>query len=259
MTSPKTGDGKLMIRRYPNRGDGKDATCTEVPSAALDEHVVNTPPCDDACWFLDSLRCLGYDKPEDFLPALSHCDEALIQLTLWLEDHIIRLLTIEKREALRCDYWTMISEYLEELKCPMGYFSAQWQNNAALRVRVLFFLLSVAMSEAYGDAFIDDPPPSATEPDSMPNNLRMVDYTNYDAISSISESDLDQIQSDEFPLGFSSGDSQVDRLLVVLRMNLLLDLENEQQFVNQRIAQLQAMKAHDAKPLKKYKQRRRGR
>jgi hypothetical protein len=215
-------------------------------------------------WFLRCLKCLGNEHPEEFLPALQESDNHLIQLTLWLEDCVIRMWTIEKRDQLKADYWTSITEYLQELQCPACYTAGEWQRNETQRVRVIFWLLSVATNEAYGDAFLNTtgtqdshtiPTTSASSKSAcMKRKMHEPDMT---ALKTISETDLASLQNYEFPLGFSTGDNQVDGVLTLLRMNLLLDLEREQQVINRRIAQLQTVTVPEAKSLKKYKQRRR--
>jgi hypothetical protein len=217
-------------------------------------------------WFLTSLTALGHPQPTLFQEALSmeSGEGPLIQLTLWLEDCIIRLWTLEQRDKLKAEYWKTISVYLEELQCPKAYYTPEhWQLNPALRIRVIFWLLSVATSELYGDAFLnegeamdddddDDDAPSHSPNTPEPSTKSNESNANF-SLEHVSESDLAALDTTRFPLGFTTGDNQVDGILTLLRMNMLLKLEQEQQYVNHRIAQLQATTVPGAKPLKKYK------
>ena len=223
-------------------------------------------------WFLTSLQCLHYPNPNELLPVLDASNDGddnnneplLARLVLWLEDRVIRMWTLDQRDQLQEQFMTTIADYLNELSCPSCYLTKDWHKDSARRVRVIFWLLSVATAEAYGDAFvassIDGKQSSSAPAQDTPipeNYKRKAREPDLSALKNISQSDLASLQNYDFALGFSTGDPQVDGMLTLLRMTLLLDLEQEQQYVNQRIAQLQTVTVPSAKSLKKYKPRRR--
>ena len=218
------------------------------------------PAADSNDWFLASLQCLKHPNPDELLLALDVSDDDILaRLVLWLEDRVIRMWTLDKRDQLQDHFFTALGDYLQELSCPSCYLAGDWHKDPARRVRVIAWLLSVATAEAYGDVFLASSTgePARQDQPIPDSNKRKAREPDLSALKDISESDLATLQNYDFPLGFSMGDPQVDGMLTLLRMNLLLDLEHEQQGVNQRIAQLQTLTVPSAKSLKKYKQRRR--
>jgi hypothetical protein len=97
-----------------------------------------------------------------------------------------------------------------------------WREVPNLRIRVVYWLLSSAISEAYVEAPQPDESPTTT------SSKHPVVVTA--ATSMIPE------KVDDFPLGFSTGDLQVDRALTVLRMQFLSKLEQEQTEQNELLA-----------------------
>jgi hypothetical protein len=92
-----------------------------------------------------------------------------------------------------------------------------WREVPKLRIRVVYWLMSCAISEAY-----------AEEQEEATNQEVSTNSGTGDTI--IPE------KVDDFPLGFSTGDLQVDRVLTVLRMEFLLEIEQEQKAQNEFLA-----------------------
>lgn len=134
--------------------------------------------------------------------------------------------SFEKRESLRSSFWSVVDDYLRDLDCPQHYFrpdagsspnaanAACWRNNPALRVRMVHWLLSCAISERFSEQTDKNRPSLTTSEDLLPSKLQ------------------------DFHLGFSSGDSKVDDILKLVRMQYLADLEDEQEEQNQVLANL---------------------
>lgn len=155
--------------------------------------------------------------------------------------HVSR--NLEQREKLRTDYWSHINSYLDALECPEDYFPAEyyaddekesphWRYSSWHRTRVVNWLISCATSEAFGDISEQ----SQTESTPTPN---------------VDQSALEN----PFPLGFSTGDLEVDSILTQLRMKLLIQLEEDQKVINAAVAQVQSVTSGKAKPLKQAKLR----
>jgi len=195
----------------------------------------------DTQWLVKALQALGHKNPSQW-KNVCHDDSQLVPMTLWLEDRIIRQRKLKQRQELRNDFWQHVDDYLIELNIPLAYLGNKkegisWRHEKPLRSRVIHWLFSIATLELYGDRFIVNKD-TTTAPSSNTNSLEALD------------------NSTSFPLGFSTGDESVDRILTVLRMNLLLDLEREQQVINESIAQLQQQTIQHAKPLKQQGRRR---
>lgn len=132
------------------------------------------------------------------------------------------------REKLRTDFWSCIEDYLDELECPPQYYTPNWRLDGRLRTRVMYWLISCAISEAHGDSSRDN-----------------------DTI--IATTAKDTLNVDYFPLGFTTDDPQVDQALTYIRMQHLLKLRLEQDGINDCIATLQQTSVAKAKPLKSRK------
>lgn len=133
---------------------------------------------------------------------------------------------VSAREKLRSDFWSSIGDYLDQLECPNEHGSEyaikdDWMLIPRRRTRVMYWLVSCAISEAYGD----------------------------------STCDTSSVVLSNFPLGFTTDDPQVDTFLTLARMNHLDKLRKEQDQINGCIVALQQTSVNLAKPLKARKRR----
>lgn len=137
---------------------------------------------------------------------------------------------------------------MDALECPKDYFPLDyyadedkefphWRYSSSHRIRVVNWLLSCATSEAFGD--IGD------ETDSTKENTTTQDGGNTETT----------ITEKPFSLGFSTGDKEVDHILTLLRMKLLIQLEEDQKAINVAVSEVQDVTAAKAKPLKQAKLR----
>lgn len=136
---------------------------------------------------------------------------------------------LESRDKLRNEFWSTIDSYLDDLECPKGYLLMEeahgvaWRQDPSLRLRVVYWIISCATSELHAELSKPKPKPKeqvhATAMERTPAKLR-----------------LPELDPSAFPLGFSTGDDQVDHILILLRMNLLHEVEQEQQQYNQLLA-----------------------
>lgn len=160
-----------------------------------------------------------------------------------------------------------VHRYLVELDCPPSYFTNNdWRRHSMLRIRVIHWLVACAVSEAYGNIFGAASPESvataaaAADDDASPGHVPLPAATSDKHESDPSSTSrwtnplLQQVQrmddddgSDDpntffrhnFPLGFTTGDDKVDRILTLVRMTFLMELEEEQDAMNQTIADWQ--------------------
>ena len=170
---------------------------------------------------------------------------------------------LEERTKLRNDFWNHIDGYLDDIDCPKAYFQkciiesadgvtdkmdvACWRYSPSHRIRVVHWMLSCAASEVFGDVAGD-----STSAPEVVQNSRIDQSTIADPVPPSCGA---PISHDKFPLGFSTGDSEVDDVLTNLRMKLLIQLEHDQKEVNAAISQIQGVTAGKAKPLKQAKMR----
>ena len=156
-----------------------------------------------------------------------------------------------RNRRLRNDFWSTIDDYLDELECPETYLGqnksdidnhttgsgnhhpkSKWRTEPQLRIRVVYWLISCATSEAYADRRI------TTTTTTTPTTTTTTTTTNNDnrnkEVAKLSPSTISIPSFDPkaFPLGFSTGDDMVDRALTLLRMDLLYHLEQEQEAYN---------------------------
>ena len=131
---------------------------------------------------------------------------------------------------LRQDFWVAIDRYMEELECPKDYFSQEgpWRNDKDRRSRVMYWLLSCAISDAFGDV-----------EDGIHGSATVEDATKIDPAV--------------FPLGFTTEDPEIDEVLTKIRMKHLVRLRSEQDRINEIIATLQKTTVEKSKPLKSRK------
>ena len=164
----------------------------------------------------------------------------LQQLVLWLENNAIRQWAVDDRKALGDNFDDAFERYLTDLDCPTEYRTRDgsgceednetyWRTNPQTRGKIVFWVVSSAISELYVDQRpIDD---------------------NGDKSSSQAEKEADTkpdlnniiIDKDSFPLGFSTDDADVDGILMALRMKYLLDLRHAQDRVNESVAEMQKL------------------
>lgn len=165
---------------------------------------------------------------------------------------------LETRNLLRNKFWVTIDSYLHELECPKGYLEANngvlaWHRDPSLRIRVVYWIVSCATSELNAEKL--DPKEEQVvvtvgkEPKPTPVKLILPP-----------ELDLD-LDPNAFPLGFSTGDNQVDHILILLRMNFLNEIELEQRQYNQLLADsiLETSRDKQSKTTSKKSGRQRGR
>jgi hypothetical protein len=147
---------------------------------------------------------------------------------------------LETRNKLRNEFWSTIDSYLDALECPKeGYYLlksstrnggvAYWRHDPSLRSRVVYWIISCATSELHAEKLhpneqvgvVTATPTTPMETEIIPATKQLL---------------LPELDPSVFPLGFSTGDNQVDQLLVLLQMNLLQQVEQEQQQYNQLLA-----------------------
>lgn len=149
---------------------------------------------------------------------------------------------LNAREKLRQDFWLHINDYLHELEYPeplltMDVTAEQhhWRHDTMRRVRVVYWLISCAVSEAYGETINSEVKPDS-KADSVETNI--------------------MLNPKDFPLGFKTGDEQVDRLLTILRLRFLMQLQDEQARLDGIVSDLQKRRQNLGKT-KPFKSRRR--
>lgn len=172
--------------------------------------------------------------------------------------------SLEQRAQLRDDFWKHIDGYLDALECPKSYFEnvdlkndraekvASWRYSASHRIRVVHWMLACGTSEAFGDADGEYAPTSEEETQISSSIDQQVDRvpppTTITSNSQAPPPGSKRISPEMFPLGFSTGDVEVDRVLTTLRMKLLIQLENDQKKINSAISQIQAVTAEKVEP-----------
>ena len=187
---------------------------------------------------------------------------------------LFHIRSLEQRAQLRGDFWNHIDGYLDALECPKVYFEnaelkkngsekvACWRSSASHRIRVVHWMLACGTSEVFGDADGGDAP--ASEETQSPSSIKQpvvrvspppTAAPAKTTTSTQTPTGSTRVSPENFPLGFSTGDAEVDRILTTLRMKLLIQLENDQKKVNSTISQIQAVTAEKAKPLKQAKMR----
>jgi RNA transcription, translation and transport factor protein len=175
---------------------------------------------------------------------------------------------LEDRNKLRSDYWNQINVYLEALECPAGYLSdsdtLQWRHSPSHRQRIVHWLIACAISEVFGDFLQKAPKASLSsvmtsqkEPVASCATITIApsSFETTTSPTRTCNSPPELAELADFPLGFSTGDEEVDHILTILRMKLLVQLEKDQQQVNELVAEMQAVTVGKAKPLKEAKLR----
>ena len=167
-------------------------------------------------------------------------DRQLQQLVLWLENNAIRQWAVKDRKALGNIFDDAFERYLTDLDCPTEYRTRDsnkedgnenttWRSNLQSRGKIVFWVVSSAISELYADQRpMDDNSDKASsqvekEADTKPDLNNII------------------IDKDSFPLGFSTDDADVDGILMALRMKYLLDLRHAQDRVNESVAEMQKL------------------
>lgn len=166
----------------------------------------------------------------------------LQRLVLWLENHAIRQWTNDDRKALGDNFDNAFERYLTDLDCSTEYRvrdssgcednnETYWRTNLQSRGRIVFWVVSSAISELHADQRpMDD------------NSDKLSSQTEKEA-DACTNADLNNIiiDKDSFPLGFSTDDAGMDGILMALRMKHLLDLRHVQDKVNERVAEMQKL------------------
>lgn len=236
-----------------------------------DEVVV---PQELKVWFQESLQTLGYPDtnttttPSVVVEGALNGDEKMFQRTVqYLEDRCIRLWDLDRRNAIlrptttSSSFWKQLALYLNDLECPTAYycsssFSADdndghnhgeeqlWHTDASKRWRVLHWIVTCALQEAYNDTSNDDetnPHPFATTTvtattittDTALNSTTTTNSNNNESLADSLSVIIPSSQS--FPLGFSTGDPQVDEIVTVLRMQFIAEMQDEQAAIHKEI------------------------
>lgn len=172
-------------------------------------------------------------------------DRQLQDLIIWLENHAIRQWKVGDRQALVDSFYDAFEKYLTDLDCPVEYRErsgntrsvggnncSNWKTNPESRGKIVFWVVSNAISETYLDQR-----PSGINND---NNVSLQDDATEKGADE--RQDLKKIiDKDSFPLGFSTNDADIDGVLMALRMKYLLDLRRVQNKVNESVAEMQKL------------------
>jgi RNA transcription, translation and transport factor protein len=224
--------------------DTKDGALSNAAGASYPSTIRSVPRDDD-------------DEDDD-------ADENFANAVRWLEENCIRLYALDERERVfrgareKCQQWeaTALLRYLDDLECP--YVQVLPANTGgrgdgeeggggeqrvdresplpqrdSFRLHALYWLVVCAASEA---AYEGDYATTRTDSGGEPARARPTTLLS-DGLSASHVEDLDVDDDNEtvlrrldrdFPLGFTTGDSDVDRALVVARMIQLVELEEEE-------------------------------
>lgn len=195
-------------------------------------------------WFTRSLVSLGMPNPDPFVCLVlpievdkaDDVDSVLRDFVIWIEHHAIRQWTVDDRGKLKKEFCSSVEEYLSELDCPDEYRTCRrgsgktsWRDDPHTRIRVVFWLVSCAVSEVYSDK-VDLVEEAA-------NNIT----SNGDK----GEALLSCIHKDSFPLGFSTNSPAVDGISSALRMKYLMNLRDMQNKVNLSTAKMQQLTVNE--------------
>lgn len=170
----------------------------------------------------------------------------LQDLIIWLENHVIRQWKVDDRRALGNNFDDAFERYLADLDCPVDYRErsgnacgvggnncSNWKANPESRGKIVFWVVSNAISETYLDQ----------RPSGINNGNDAASQAD-DATEKAADGRQDLkkiIDKDSFPLGFSTNDADIDGVLMALRMKYLLDLRRVQNKVNESVAEMQKL------------------
>ena len=170
----------------------------------------------------------------------------LQDLIIWLENHVIRQWKVDDRKALLDNFDDAFERYLADLDCPTEYRErignacsvggnncSNWKANPESRGKIVFWVVSNAISETYLDQ----------RPSGINNGNNAASQAD-DATEKAADERQDLkkiIDKDSFPLGFSTNDADIDGVLMALRMKYLLDLRRVQIKVNGSVAEMQKL------------------
>jgi len=172
-------------------------------------------------------------------------DRQLQDLIIWLENHAIRQWKVGDRQALVDSFYDAFEKYLTDLDCPVEYRErsgntrsvggnncSNWKTNPESRGKIVFWVVSNAISETYLDQ----------------RQLKVDNCSNVSLQDDATEKGADErqdlkkiVDKDSFPLGFSTNDADIDGVLMALRMKYLLDLRRVQNKVNESVAEMQKL------------------
>ena len=177
-------------------------------------------------WLSENLKVLSYPNPDEFsIDAFTNdnktSDEKLVLLSLWLEDNFIRRWNLQMRDAFLRNsnsFWDEhgIWHYLSDLDFPRN-----WKNKKMkeIRIYIVYWLVCQAISESFNDK-------------KAKGSIKTVN----DKQGYCSEHDRD---NEVFPLGFTTGDEFVDKIMTTLRMRYILESRQMQDDMNNSIADMQ--------------------
>jgi hypothetical protein len=134
-----------------------------------------------------------------------------------------------------------MDSYLDELECPninvmdnndeanpKGVMP--WRQDPSLRMRVVHWIISCAAFELPAEKLDPKQQQVVVVPSTTTSTTTM------EMTSSKKPVLLPKLDPSVFPLGFTTGDDQVNHILILLRMNLLHQIDQEQQQYNQLLA-----------------------
>jgi hypothetical protein len=212
----------------------------------------------DVCWIVSALKALGHEKAND--KGNIYDDGVFQEIVVFLEDRCIRLWELAERDSTIRQtanfFETHLATYLQATGCPYTYDHHHHVQDAAAimpehRIRVLHWLVCCAIKEVYIDTFdatppLDDDDDAANQP-SDPSPQRQ-DATDLPAVLAKQGHGLLQescavaatttalpLPPIGFPLGFSTGDDQVDAVLTSIRMQMIVDMQEHQHIINERV------------------------
>jgi RNA transcription, translation and transport factor protein len=178
---------------------------------------------DMSCWIISALKTLGHTSPGE--KGNIYDDGVFQEIVVFLEDRCIRLWDLDQRNATIRQtsnfLETHLATYLKATGCPWSYD----ENVPEQRYRVLHWLICYAMQEVYHDAFERKDDDDEAHPP----------FTTTDAHAPMAASPSYFAGTTSFPLGFSTGDDQVDAVLTLMRMQMVVDMQEHQHVINERI------------------------
>lgn len=234
------------------------STPAHIPTKRMSNQIdrINDDSAQMDSWLERSLRsiagCCCTDNASSAQPPsglsmsqiMTNSDEGnrqLQRLVIWLENNAIRQWKVDARKVLGDNFDYAFERYLTDLDCPTEYRTREgsvceednetyWRTNPQSRGKIVFWVVSTAISELYAD---QTPMDGNSDKVSQPQAEQEAD----------TKADLNNIiiDKDSFPLGFSTDDADMDGILMALRMKYLLDLRQLQNKVNESVAEMQKL------------------
>mmetsp|Transcript_20734 Transcript_20734/g.30541 ORF Transcript_20734/g.30541 Transcript_20734/m.30541 type:complete len:286 (-) Transcript_20734:255-1112(-) len=183
-------------------------------------------------------------------------DVALEKLVIWLEEYIIRQWDPKSRQnKLESNFWSFLQQYLFDLDCPPLYYlqpnsfhlnengefvipndkkasCSYWRYDRFKRPRLIYWIVSCAVSQQYEDSVdhLSIVEHVEVKEEKQPSALPATEK------KTSSNEQEPQWKEETFPLGFTTNDEEVDKILTMIRMKYVLNLRNAQNEMNQAIA-----------------------